>query len=229
MTSQSKRIRAVKTNNKSNGSYPRHATLARHLAAAGHDFYERGWMLGTSGNLSAVAGSEPLRLAITASGAHKGALGTEQILQIDAGGEVTRGDGRPSDETLLHLTVVRVRGAGAVFHTHSVWSTLLSEAFAPDGRLLIEGFEMLKGLSGVRTHEHCEELPVIENSQDMEELSRSFAGVLEKCPAAHGVLLRRHGLYTWGRDLEEARRHVEILEFLLEVIGRSHFAKAGTL
>jgi methylthioribulose-1-phosphate dehydratase len=93
-----------------------------------------------------------------------------------------------------------------------------------DGRLLIEGFEMLKGLAGVRTHEHREWLPIIENSQDMEALARTLEEVLERYPDAHGVLLRRHGLYTWGRDLGEAKRHVEILEFLLEVIGRAHFA-----
>jgi methylthioribulose-1-phosphate dehydratase len=116
---------------------------------------------------------------------------------------------------------VRARGAGAVLHTHSVWSTLLSEAFAAEGRLVIEGFEMLKGLAGVRTHEHRELLPVIDNSQDMDALSRSLEAALERHPAAHGVLLRRHGLYTWGRDLAEARRHVEIFEFLLEVIGRT--------
>jgi methylthioribulose-1-phosphate dehydratase len=184
-------------------------------------------MLGTSGNLSAVSGSEPLRLAITASGAHKGALTSAQILQIDQSGAVTRGNGRPSDETRLHLAAVHTRGAGAVLHTHSVWSTLLSETFAREGRLQIEGFEMLKGLAGVRTHEHREELPIIENSQDMEALSSAFAGVLERYPGAHAVLLRRHGLYTWGRDLDEARRHVEILEFLLEVIGRTHFAGAA--
>jgi methylthioribulose-1-phosphate dehydratase len=215
--------------NKSNGSFPRHATLARQLAAVGRDFYARGWVLGTSGNLSAVSGSEPLRLAITASGAHKGALTSAQILQIDQSGAVTRGNGRPSDETRLHLTVVRTRGAGAVLHTHSVWSTVLSETFAREGRLQIEGFEMLKGLAGVRTHEHREELPIIENSQDMEALSSSFAEALEKYPDSHAVLLRRHGLYTWGRDLDEARRHVEILEFLLEVIGRTHFARSAAI
>jgi methylthioribulose-1-phosphate dehydratase len=182
-------------------------------------------MLGTSGNLSVVSGSDPLRLAITASGAHKGALSQTHILQIDELGRVTSGEGRPSDETKLHLTVVRIRGAGAVLHTHSVWSTLLSEAFASEGRLLIEGFEMLKGLAGVNTHEHREELPVIENSQDMEALSNSVAAVLEKCAGAHGFLVRGHGLYTWGRDLDEAKRHVEILEFLLEVIGRKYFSR----
>lgn len=218
---------SVNTNQKSHGNYPRHANLARQLAAVGRDFYARGWMLGTSGNLSAVAGADPLRVAITASGAHKGALTPAQVLQIDELGTVTRGNGRPSDETRLHLTIVRERGAGAVLHTHSVWSTLLSEAFARDGQLRIEGFEMLKGLRGIQTHESCEELPVIENSQDMETLSSSFAAALKKYPAAHGVLLRRHGLYTWGRDLDEARRHVEIFEFLLEVVGRTHFASAA--
>ena len=205
-----------------------HASLARLLAAAGRDFYGRGWVLGTSGNFSAVSGREPLRLSITASGLDKGALTPADILEIDERGAVTRGGGRPSDETRLHLSVVRARGAGAVLHTHSVWSTLLSEAFAREGRLLIEGFEMLKGLAGVRTHEHRETLPVIENSQDMGALARALEEALETYPEAHGVLLRRHGLYTWGRDLAEARRHVEILEFLLEVVGREHYGRSVT-
>jgi methylthioribulose-1-phosphate dehydratase len=208
----------------SSASLVEHSALARLLAEAGRNFYGRGWVLGTSGNFSAVVAAAPLRLAITASGADKGALTPDDILLIDERGEVVEGRGRPSDETLLHLTVVRARGAGAVLHTHSVWSTLLSEAFAPEGRLLVEGFEMLKGLAGVRTHEHRECLPVIENSQDMSELSRSLEKALELNPESHAVLLRLHGLYTWGRDLAEAKRHVEILEFLLEVTGRTYCA-----
>ena len=124
-----------------NGSPASHPTLARFLTGAGREFYGRGWVLGTSGNFSAVASSAPLRLAITASGADKGALTPGQILQIDERGEVTRGRGRPSDEARLHLTVVRVRGAGAVLHTHSVWSTMLSDvhaARAPGARSLQE-------------------------------------------------------------------------------------------
>ena len=198
--------------------------VADQLIKAGRRFDARGWVLGTSGNFSAVAATDPLRLLVTASGLDKGALTPAHLLEIDARGAVTSGEGRPSDETRLHLAVVRVRGAGSVLHTHSVWSTLLSEAFAREGRLLIEGFEMLKGLAGVRTHEHRETLPVIENSQDMDVLTRALEEALTTYPEAHGVLLRRHGLYTWGRDLAEARRHVEILEFLLEVVGREHCA-----
>jgi methylthioribulose-1-phosphate dehydratase len=213
--------------NESGVSRVGHAALARLLAEAGRDFYRRGWVSGTSGNFSAVASAEPLRLSITASGADKGALTPRHILQIDERGRVTRGRGRPSDEALLHLAVVRARGAGAVLHTHSVWGTLLSDAFAAEGRLLIEGFEMLKGLAGVRTHEHREALPIIENSQDMGALALALEGALASNADSHGVLLRRHGLYTWGRDLAEAKRHVEVLEFLLEVTGREYCARGA--
>jgi methylthioribulose-1-phosphate dehydratase len=202
----------------------RHHSIARALVEAGRNFYERGWVLGTSGNFSVMESFEPFRLAITASGVNKGALSPDDVLLVGRDGELVSGQGRPSDETRLHLTVVRVRGAVSVLHTHSVWSTLLSEAFAEDGGLAVEGFEMLKGLAGVRTHEHREWLPVIQNSQDMEALSRSLEETLVRHPGSHGVLLRRHGLYTWGRELAEATRHVEILEFLLEVTGRTYCA-----
>ena len=202
--------------------------IATGLAAVARGFHGRGWLLGTSGNLSAVVQREPLQIAMSPSGVDKGELRAEQLLSIDEAARIVgQQGGKPSDESLLHIRIVKERGAGAVLHTHSVWSTLLSETFAREGRLQIEGFEMLKGLAGVRSHEHREELPIIENSQDMEALSSSFAEALEKYPGAHAVLLRRHGLYTWGRDLDEARRHVEILEFLLEVIGRTHFARVG--
>jgi methylthioribulose-1-phosphate dehydratase len=195
--------------------------LAKAIAETARGFYSRGWVLGTSGNFSAVFSREPLRLAITASGNDKGNLSSEHILQIDADGKVVYGEGRPSDETLLHLAVIRMRGAGAVLHTHSVWSTILSEKHSHARGFAIEGYEMLKGLNGVRTHEHREWLPVIENSQDMTALASEAEQVLAEQPNAHAFLLRGHGLYTWGRDLAEARRHIEILEFLLEVTGRT--------
>jgi methylthioribulose-1-phosphate dehydratase len=111
--------------------------------------------------------------------------------------------------------------AGAVLHTHSVWSTVLSGTFASQGGLGLEGYEMLKGLEGVRTHRHREWLPILENSQDILELSQEVSRTLRENPGIHGFLLRGHGLYTWGASLQEAKRHVEILEFLMEVLVRS--------
>jgi methylthioribulose-1-phosphate dehydratase len=94
----------------------------------------------------------------------QGSLTPEQILEVDERGRVMRGGGRPSAENAIHFAIVRVSGAGAVLHTHSVWSTVLSEACAAKGGVLLEGYEMLKGLQGVTFHEHREWLPILENS-----------------------------------------------------------------
>ena len=196
------------------------ARLSEGLAEAGRAFYARGWALGTSGNFSAVSSRDPLRLAITSTGLDKGSLVATHFLEIDATNEVVCGDGRPSAEALLHLAVVRQLNVGAVLHTHSVWSTVLSGSLADQGGVALEGYEMLKGLEGVRTHKHREWLPILENSQDMNELAEKVTATLRGSPGSHGFLLREHGLYTWGASLQEAKRHVEILEFLMEVLVR---------
>ena len=190
------------------------------LIRIGRRFDARGWVLGTSGNFSAVLDRDPLRLAITRSGTHKGELTPGDILEY-GDGRVLRGDGSASAETALHLEIVEARGAGCVLHTHSIWSTLLSHRYGEDGGLAISGYEMLKGLSGITTHEHREWLPILENDQDMPRLALAVRRVLADQPSCHGFLLRRHGLYTWGATVADAARHVEILEFLLESVARS--------
>lgn len=201
--------------------------LATDLAEVGKNFYSHGWVLGTSGNFSAVTSWQPLRLAISSTGLNKGSLTAAQFLEIDGASNVIRGDGRPSTETLLHLAIVGCVNAGAVLHTHSVWGTVLSNIHAqPSGDgILLEGYEMLKGLAGVRTHEHREWLPILNNSQDMAELSQNVSVILRKHSSIHGFLLRGHGLYSWGTSLQEATRHIEILEFLMEVLVRSNQSK----
>lgn len=192
------------------------------MAAIGRRFYTRNWVLGTSGNFSAVISREPLRLLITPSAAHKGTLSGRDCLRVDGHGRpLGRSSGRPSAETALHLEIVRGRRAGAVLHTHSVWGTILSDLHASQGGLTICGYEMLKGLDGVSSHEHREWIPIVENDQDMLRLAAVVRDRLDREASAHAFLLRAHGLYTWGATLAEAERHVEILEFLLETVGRT--------
>jgi methylthioribulose-1-phosphate dehydratase len=207
---------------------PTAAQAAAGLAALGRRFYDRGWVLGTSGNFSAVVSRRPLRLAITASSVHKGTLSRRQILEVDDRARVRPASaGRSSAETLLHLEILKTREAGAILHTHSVWSTILSDLHASTGGLAIQGFEMLKGLDGVTTHQHREWIPVVENDQDMPRLAANVRRALGEHPSAHAFLIRRHGLYTWGRTIADAERHVEILEFLFEALGKeqSHGAR----
>jgi len=192
------------------------------LADAGREFYRRGWVLGTSGNFSKLIARDPMRVSVTASGLEKGELDATSFLELDGDGKIVGGSGKPSAETGIHLTIYRARpGAGSVLHTHSVWGTILSDVFFEHGAIEIEGYEMLKGLSGVTTHEHREAVPVIANSQDYGQLAKTIEKLLAEQPEIHGFYLHRHGLYTWGETVSEARRHIEIFEFLFEVLGRS--------
>jgi methylthioribulose-1-phosphate dehydratase len=198
------------------------AEAAAQLADVGRRFDARDWILGTSGNFSLVVARDPLRLLMTQSGIAKGALGPEGLVEIRDDGSVAEGDaGTPSAECLLHVEIARARDVGAVLHTHSVWSTVLSDRHGSAGGLTISGYEMLKGLEGVSTHEHREWIPILENDQNMPRLAGRVRQLLAAHPACHAFLLRRHGLYTWGGTLPHAVRHVEIVEFLLEAVGRS--------
>lgn len=75
---------------------------------------------------------------------------------------------------------------------------------------------MLKALRGVTTHLHTENIPVFPNHQDREILTRSVLDYLQMNTETKGFLIAGHGLYSWGTSIEEAERHVEALEFLLE-------------
>src|SRR6185503_19782270 len=164
--------------------------IAVGLAAVAKSFHARGWMLGTSGNLSAVVRQEPLQIAMSPSGVDKGELRPDQLLSIDEHAQIVgQQGGKPSDESLLHIRIVKEGGARAVLHTHSIWNTILSDVFAADGGIKIEGYEMLKGLQGVRTHEHAEWLPIVENSHDMPVLASTIGETLNKHKDAHGFLL----------------------------------------
>jgi len=90
------------------------------------------------------------------------------------------------------------------------------EADGGDGVAFLEvsNLEMLKGIAGITTHQSMVRIPVLANDQDLNRLSRRAGPHLSKAPA--GILIAGHGLYAWGRELNEARRHLEILEFLLE-------------
>ncbi|MEM0312085.1 MAG: methylthioribulose 1-phosphate dehydratase [Thermoplasmatales archaeon] len=199
-------------------SIPSFNEATRKLSAAASGFYFRGWILGTSGNLSAVTGLKPTRITITKSEVDKGHLDESGFLEITSSGEVIRGSGCPSAETPIHVSIIEETGCRSVMHTHSVPATILSLEHLRDGQLIITGLEMLKGLDNVKTHEHIEVIPIIENSQDMKVISRSVREVLRKNRNAHAFLLSGHGLYTWGSSIYDAARHVEVLEFILEVI-----------
>lgn len=206
--------------------------LGEELLAAMADIHRRGWCDGTGGNFSCLLRRDPIELLMAPSGVDKGSVERANLIVVDGDAAVIHGHGKASAETLLHLAIVQSTGAGAVLHTHSQAATLLSRR--PDLQLLptrqpmqeaggeeamsasidFENLEMLKGLEGITTHGTRVRLPVLANDQDLRRLSDQARPLLPAAP--WGLLIAGHGLYAWGRDLAMARRHLEILEFLLE-------------
>jgi len=188
------------------------------LCTTARNCYARGWVPATSGNFSVRWEG---RIFITPTGLDKGTLSPEDLLEIDLQGSAIAGKGKPSAETSLHTVIYRDRvHARAILHVHTIWNTLLSGKSLSTGYVSLQGYELLKGLAGVATHEHTERVPIIENTQEYVSLAEKLRNLLSANPEAHGVLLSRHGLYTWGESVAEARRHLEALEFLFEVEGR---------
>ncbi|TKB65289.1 MAG: methylthioribulose 1-phosphate dehydratase [Nitrospira sp.] len=178
-----------------------------------------GWAPATSTNYSVRLpdNAAPAYCAITSSGVDKGSIEVEHILAIDQQGKPIDAEGvQPSAETPLHLLLYRAMGAGAVLHTHSLSAALLSQLARDEGQVRLTGWELLKGLRGIDTHEAEISLPVFPNSQDMQALSSHVEQSLSKERACYGFLLAGHGLYVWGKDLSEAKRHLEVLEYLLQ-------------
>lgn len=178
--------------------------------------HTRGWAQATSGNFSVRLDAR--RFVITKSGLDKGALRAEDLLVVDLDGNPLT-DGRPSAETPLHAQVYRRRpGVTAVAHTHSVAATVLSRALLAEGYVVLSGFEMLKALVGIDTHETAIRLPIFPNEQDVQRLATQVDAELGGDDCVYGYLLAGHGLYTWGTSAGEAARHVEAIEFLLECV-----------
>jgi methylthioribulose-1-phosphate dehydratase len=147
----------------------------------------------------------------------KGAIEAEDILSIDQHGTAIDADGlKPSAEPPLHLLFYRTMRAGAVLHTHSLPAALVSYLARNEGRALLSEWKLLKGLSGIETHEAGISLPVFPNSQDMQALSTLVERSLSSERACYGFLLAGHGLYAWGKDMPEAKRHLEVFEYLLQ-------------
>ncbi len=174
----------------------------------------KGWAPATGGNMSVRQDADQCWLS--ESGKDKGSLTTEDFLLVDIATNRAPSGRKPSAETGLHTLIYRLfPEVNAVLHVHTVNATVLSRLIQTQ-ELLISGFEMQKSLSGQTTHLDTVAVPVFDNDQDIDALASRIAHYAQERTLNYGFLLRGHGLTCWGRDVAEARRHLEGLEFLFE-------------
>ncbi|MBP7722213.1 MAG: methylthioribulose 1-phosphate dehydratase [Alphaproteobacteria bacterium] len=195
---------------------------AQDIINAGKFLDGRGLAPATSGNYSIRL--QDGRIAITVSGRHKGKLTKADIMTVDATGKPLE-DKKPSDETILHTQIYRLHPeAGAILHVHSVPGTVVTR-LNPLNDIILMGNEMLKVMPGIKTHDTSISVPVVDNSQDMKELSEALEDRFRKNVPAY--LIREHGFYVWGKDMAEAERIAEGLEYLLACEMETMKIKAG--
>lgn len=179
----------------------------------------KGWAPATSSNYS-FRERECDDFWVSASGIDKGLFVTDDFIHVDAIGTPIDDDRKTSAETQLHVLIYECfPEAHCVLHSHSVYNTVLSMARKKKKNYVdLVGFEVLKGLKGIKTHDVKVRIPIFENSQDIDALAEEIGQWFEAHGEPQGFLLKGHGLYVWGDDIASAKRQMEVLEFLFEVV-----------
>ncbi|MCP5206338.1 MAG: methylthioribulose 1-phosphate dehydratase [Hahellaceae bacterium] len=192
-----------------------YAQRSAEIVAAGRFLYSRGWSPATSSNYSARIDAQ--HIAITVSGKHKGELTEAGVMAVDLSGNAVLSACKSSAETLLHTVIYELfPDVGAVLHTHSVGATVLSRAMVGKSSLPLQDYELQKAFSGQVTHENEIIIPIFENTQDIAALAAQSKDYFSKNPEVPAYLIRGHGLYTWGKNMQDCLRHIEALEFLIQ-------------
>ncbi len=179
-----------------------------------HFLHAQGWAPATSSNYSFRMPGEA-NFYISESGIDKGAFAIENFLYVTASGQPIEDARRPSAETGLHSVIYALYPeVHCVLHTHSVPGTVLSRQLLSQGALFLSDYEILKGFSGVSTHEVVVKIPIFANTQDISALAAAVQHYAQ-AEEMRAFLIAGHGMYTWGSTIAEAKRHVEVVEFLL--------------
>ncbi len=176
--------------------------------------YNKGWFPATSGNLSYKLHENPLMFAITSSGKDKGTVTHEDVIFVDENAKpVEKTKMKPSAETKIHSQIYQRTDAGCVIHIHTVNNNFISSLYFNDRKVKLKDMEMIKALD--IWEENAEiEIPIVENYFDLDKLAEETGKALNlKVP---GVLIKNHGIYSWGRNEFEAKRHIEAFEFMFE-------------
>ncbi len=176
--------------------------------------YNRGWFPATSGNLSYKLHDDPLYFAITSSGKDKGTVTHEDVIFVDKDAKpIEKTRLKPSAETKIHSQIYQKTDAGCVIHIHTVNNNFVSQVYFENGYVPLKDMEMIKALD-IWKEDAFVKVPIIENWFDLDKLAeKAGKAVNSEVP---GLLIRNHGIYAWGRNEFEAKRHIEAFEFMFE-------------
>ncbi|MEM6925728.1 MAG: methylthioribulose 1-phosphate dehydratase [Myxococcota bacterium] len=180
-------------------------------------FYTQGWVSGTGGGISI---REDDHILMAPSGVQKERIEPDDLFTLDLQGNVVEGPDRfrVSECRPLFMLAYEMRGAGAVIHSHSA-NAVMATLLTPGDTFEVTHLEMLKGIQGLGYRDRLV-VPIIENTPRESQLEESMRAAMQAHPDAHAVLVRRHGVYVWGRDWIQAKTQAECYDYLFEMAVR---------
>ncbi len=186
--------------------------LRRDLCVAGRWLYERGFAVGTEGNLSVRL--DDARILTTPCGACKGRMSPEDLVITDLEGRKLDGVFSPSSELSMHLLFYRLRtDVRAICHAHPPIAT----GFAAAGRALDKAMlpEIVVSLGYIPLAQYA--------TPGTPDLSAALAPFV---PHHDAILMANHGVVISGPDLLTAFCRMEAVEqfakttLVTELLGR---------
>ena len=169
-----------------------------------HKVYEKGFVSAFDGNISTITPRNTV--LITRSAVCKGDVTEDDIMEIDAGGNILRGKGKISTEYKIHLYAYSRRPeVNAVVHCHPVYAT----AFATTGEGFVKNVfpEVILTLGKVPLCNYA--------TPSTDDLPLSLEPYIEHSWA---FLFQNHGAVTLGRSLRDAYFKMEKLEHTAKTI-----------
>lgn len=188
--------------------------LKEEIAQTISNYHQKGWSPATSTNYSFKAEN---KIFVSRSGIDKSQFQANDFICVDENGKPSTEfkSQKPSAETLIHCVLYDLfPETRVVLHSHSVYSVLNSQKY--ESEIIFEGYEIQKGFKGQTTHLNQVSIPIFENTQDMLEFSQWMKARKMEL-TNYCFIIKNHGTYAWGENLFEAKRHIETLEYLLEV------------
>lgn len=193
------------------------AQMKAELASVIRAYHAKGWSPATSTNYSFRLANDPTTIYVSRSGIDKSQFSESDFMEVDLQGLPKSGFENiiPSAETLIHCTLYTLfPEMNCMLHSHSVYAVLHS-AIQPT-QVSLEGYEVLKGYEGIKSHDVRVELPIFDNSQDMNAFCDELIAHKDRLTVP-AFIMRKHGTYAWGKNLFASKRHLETTEYLLEV------------
>ncbi len=176
--------------------------LRQQICEIGHRLYERGYISGSEGNISACLGKNCL---CTPTRVSKGFLQAEQVSLIDMKGKLLNGPLPATSEYPMHTAIYQAQPAAkAVIHAHPPYATALGVAgIAIPTDMLSEGM-MFLGSVPLLPYETPGTVALAEQ-------------ISKACQSTQVIMMKNHGALAWADTLEGAWILMETIEAMAKV------------